>query len=174
MKTPLVIRLLPDKPVLDAATLWGLGRLGRGPGTLGSVAGVLWFTVLAQTIGTTATLVLTAVLLPPAVWLCGEAEMRLRKTDPGEVILDEFVVIPLCFIGLSGVLAQGHAWLVLALGFGLFRLFDIAKPPPIRQLQRLPGGLGIVVDDLAAALVTCACLHGLVWWHPEWFHAITA
>jgi phosphatidylglycerophosphatase A len=60
--------------------------------------------------------------------------------------------------------------MVILIGFALFRLFDITKPPPIRQLQRLPGGLGVVVDDLAAALLANIGLVLLVSWKPGWFH----
>jgi phosphatidylglycerophosphatase A len=101
-----------------------------------------------------------------AVALCGEAEFRLGRRDPGEVILDEFAAMPLCFLGwpaLAQVLPSWAApWAVFLAGFLLFRLFDIAKPLGIRKLQDLPGGWGIVVDDVAAALATCAVLHGAV------------
>jgi len=98
-----------------------------------------------------------------AVALCGEAEIRLEKQDPGEVILDEFVAIPLCFLGWPALLAAMPAWGALIAGFALFRLFDIVKPLGISRLQALPGGWGVVIDDTAAALVSCATLHGGVW-----------
>jgi phosphatidylglycerophosphatase A len=77
------------------------------------------------------------------------------------VILDEFVVMPICFLGLDSWILGGQAWLVLLLGFLLFRLFDISKPFFIGQLDKIDGGWGILLDDVAAALVTCVCLHGL-------------
>jgi phosphatidylglycerophosphatase A len=102
-----------------------------------------------------------------AVAICGEAEFRLGRRDPGEVILDEFTAMPLCFLGwpvLARVLPSWAApWAVFVAGFLLFRLFDITKPLGIRKLQDLPGGWGIVVDDVAAALATCAVLHGAAW-----------
>jgi phosphatidylglycerophosphatase A len=171
MKAPLFLRLLPDAPIVRAATLHGLGNLGRAPGTLGALAGLLWFSVLFHQIGEIGALIVATALLVPAVWLCGEAELRMRRHDPGSVILDEFVVIPVCFIGMGDVLSSGRTWLVLLLGFAFFRLFDIAKPPPVRQLQRLPGGLGIVADDLAAAVLACLSVHALLWWRPAWFAA---
>jgi phosphatidylglycerophosphatase A len=101
-----------------------------------------------------------------AVGLCGEAEVRLGKQDPGEVILDEFVAMPLCFLGWPALVATGWpVWAIYAAGFGLFRFFDILKPLGISRLQGLPGGWGVVVDDLAAALAACGTLQAavLVW-----------
>ena len=93
--------------------------------------------------------------------VCGEAEIRLGRHDPGEVILDEFVAMPLCFLGWPMIIGPGllpFLGLMLA-GFALFRLYDITKPLVIDSLQELPGGWGIVLDDTAAALATCATLH---------------
>jgi len=72
--------------------------------------------------------------------------------------------MPLVFLGWrAGGLATWPAWAVLGLGFGLFRLYDIAKPLGIARLQRWPGGWGIVVDDFAAALAACGTLHVAGW-----------
>ena len=90
----------------------------------------------------------------------------MAKKDPGEVILDEFVAMPLCFLGWPAMLHPLQPWAVFLLGLGLFRLFDILKPFGIRRLQYLPGGWGIVIDDTAAALAACATLHFGHWaWH---------
>ena len=75
------------------------------------------------------------------------------------MILDEFVVVPLCFLGWPALAAVVPAWVVFVLGFALFRLFDITKPFGIYSLQDLPGGWGVVVDDVAAALAACVVLH---------------
>jgi phosphatidylglycerophosphatase A len=104
-----------------------------------------------------------------AVGLTGEASRRLGRSDPGEVNLDEFIVMPLVFLGWqAGPPAAWPAWAVLGLGFGLFRLFDILKPLGIARLQRWPGGWGIVADDFAAALAACACLHLIAWLWAAW------
>ena len=97
-----------------------------------------------------------------SIGICGEAEHRLRKKDPSEVVLDEFVAVPFCFLGLREFLLTDKAWVVFLVGFGLFRCFDIVKPLGIRKLQYLYSGLGVVVDDIAAALATCVCLNILV------------
>lgn len=165
---PIWPRLLPSSLVLAFATLGPLGRRRRAPGTWGSAAGLLYFTVFFWPLGFWPwsafwTLIFSLPGLYLAVAMCGEAEFRLGRRDPGEVILDEFAAMPLCFLGWPVLVRLWPAWAVFIAGFLLFRLFDIAKPLGIRKLQDLPGGWGIVVDDVAAALAACAVLHGSAW-----------
>lgn len=155
-------RALPTGLVVNAATLGALGRNLPAPGTWGSAAGVLFFFVFFARLGVVGNLLASAVAAYLAVGLCGEAEIRMKKKDPGEVVLDEVVAMPLCFLGWDTLTRAWPVWLVLLAGFALFRLFDIAKPLGIRRLQALPGGWGVVADDLAAALAACAVLHGTV------------
>lgn len=165
LEQPLWPRFLPTRTVINCATLGPLGQRLPAPGTWGSVAGLLYFTVFFYPLGPVGTLLLSALGVYLAVALCGEAELRLGRKDPGEVILDEFVAMPLCFIGWSEMVRVFPAWTVALGGLLLFRLFDIAKPFGIRRVQNLTGGWGVVVDDVAAALLTCVVLHGvrLVW-----------
>lgn len=159
-------KFLPTQTVLALATLGPLGRRMPAPGTWGSLAGLLCFTIFLFGAGPGAILVVSGGLCWLAVGICGEAEFRLGRRDPGEVILDEFVVMPLCFLGWRALAGNPPAWLVMSGGFALFRLFDILKPLGIARLQRLPGGWGIVVDDVAAALAACGTLHAGAWaWH---------
>lgn len=154
---------LATRWVVAAATLGPVGRRLPAPGTWGSAAGVGYFWAGFTGLGLAGNLMVSAVGAYVAVALCGEAEIRLGKQDPGEVVLDEFVAIPLCFLGWPGLVAVLPEWAALLAGFGLFRFFDIAKPLGIARLQRLPGGWGVVADDLAAALAACATLHLGVW-----------
>lgn len=165
LEQPIWPRFLPTATVLACARLGPLGRKLPAPGTWGSVAGLLYFTVFFYNCGVIETLIFSAIGLYLAVALCGEAEFRLGRKDPGEVILDEFVVMPLCFLGWRALPGPLPVWLVFLLGLGLFRLFDIVKPFGIRKLQDLPGGWGVVFDDVAAALAACATMHALkvVW-----------
>jgi phosphatidylglycerophosphatase A len=143
------------------ATLGPVGLQRRAPGTWGSAAGLLFFAICFHPLGIVESLVAIAALAYFAVGVCGEAEIRLGKHDPGEVILDEFVAMPLCFLGWPMIIGPGlipFLGLMLA-GFALFRFYDIKKPLVINSLQDLPGGWGIVLDDTAAALATCATLH---------------
>ncbi len=152
-------RVLPTWLVVGAARLGPLGLLKPGPGTWGSVAGIGYFYVCVAPLGALGVVLANVIGIALAVFFCGEAEERLKQRDPGEIVLDEFVAIPLCFLGWPLGLALAPAWAVLLAGFVLFRLFDIAKPFGISRLQALPGGWGVVADDLAAAVATCLCLH---------------
>ena len=156
-------RFLPRDLVLAVATLGPLGGRLPAPGTWGSAAGLLYFALFFQRASIGATLAASAVGAYLAVAFCGEAELRLRKKDPGEIILDEVIVMPLCFLGWRTMLGVAPPWALWLAGFALFRLFDIAKPFGIRRLQLLPGGWGVVADDVAAALAACATLHVGVW-----------
>src|SRR3954462_14779692 len=92
-------RRLPAKFVTTVATLGPVGRKLPAPGTWGSLAGLLYFAVFFQRAGLAANLLASAIGAYVAVAFCGEAEKRMKRKDPGEVILDEFVAMPLCFLG---------------------------------------------------------------------------
>jgi phosphatidylglycerophosphatase A len=135
------------------------------PGTWGSLVGLLWLMLLVAPRNFWLYLAGTAAGLALSVWLCGAAEKILRQTDPPSIVLDEIAALPVCFLPWIAV-AWFHAGSLpkpasfFCLGnlactvilFGLFRFFDVAKPWPVRQSQRLPGGWGITVDDLLAAI----------------------
>ena len=165
LRTPDWPRPLPTRVVLGLATLGPLGRL-PAPGTWGSALGLL---AVACAIrgrpwpGDGEVAALATALAWVAAGICGEAEVRLSRTDPPGVILDEFVAMQLCFLGWPALRHALPGWGVLLLGFGLFRFFDILKPLGIRRLQAFPGGWGVVIDDTAAAIATCAALHVIAW-----------
>ena len=136
------------------ATGCGAGYLPKMPGTAGSVLGVgLWW-LLASHAWLWA---LYPLLVWLAVWSACRAAKLLNQTDPAAVVIDEIVGMPLALAGIAPV-----GWLVLT-GFAAFRLFDIWKPWPIRQSQALPGGRGIVIDDLLAGGFACAVTHAIAW-----------
>jgi phosphatidylglycerophosphatase A len=170
LEQPIWSRFLPSKLVITCATLGPIGRARYAPGTWGSLAGLIYFTVFFYPLGVFGTVILTAIGSYIAVALCGEAEFRLGKRDPGEVVLDEFIAMPLCFLAWPQLRDVAPHWAIFIAGFGVFRLFDILKPFGIRKLQDLPGGWGVVADDIAAALLTCATLHGAraawLWYAP--------
>ncbi len=150
--------------VIALATLGSIGTRLPAPGTFGSLAGLAAFAALLEwtTLHGLEILVGFGILALVAIPICGQAERILKKQDPGEIILDEFVAQPLVFLGVPWVFGPetnptAHILLLLA-GFALFRLFDILKPFGIRRLQDLPGGIGVVADDLGAALTTGLCL----------------
>ena len=143
--------------IIGVATLGPLGRL-RAPGTWGSAAGLLWWLAVVRplthgkALGHEVAFDLLVVLV--AICFCGAAAGLIGKKDPQEVILDEFACMPLVFVGLR---LTSLPWMLA--GFLLFRLLDITKPLGIRRLENLPLGIGIVADDLAAALVANGILH---------------
>jgi len=143
----------------------GVGRLPVAPGTFGSLVGLGWTALLLQS--RSPWLILAGLLagIVLSVWLTGQAERILGQRDPASVVLDEIVAMPVCFaawIGQEwvrlgqrpelGRLLGGSGWLWLVGLFLAFRFFDIVKPWPVRQSQRLSGGWGVTVDDLLAAL----------------------
>lgn len=146
-------RFLPDFLVKLLCTCGPIGYWGKAPGTNGSLLGMAIYTVLFFPQDIFGEIAMLAIGIFLAIILCGEGEKRLKKRDPGEIILDEVVAIPLCFLGLkTQMMDSGFVWLYMIAGFVLFRLFDIVKPLGIRSLQKFPGGLGVVLDDLAAAI----------------------
>ncbi len=150
--------------VLWAAQGFGIGRIPIAPGTFGTLIGFGWLAVLLLTKSFPLCVLGSLAGAGVAVWLCGTAEKRLGVKDPGSVVMDEVVAVPGCFwcwgaeffsrgqplLGPGELFSLSH-WPLLVGAFVLFRLFDIVKPWPVRQSQVLPGGWGIVVDDLLAA-----------------------
>ncbi len=152
-------RILPNKVVIGLATLGLNGKFFKAPGTIGSVFGLIFYTLLFFHVPIESFILRAALFIYLAIAICEEAEVRLRKHDPSEIVLDEFVSVPLCFLGIEWAYVHYPVWAILLMGFGLFRFFDIVKPLGIKRLQDLKGGLGVVADDVAAALYTCITLH---------------
>lgn len=163
--------------VLWLAQGCGSGSAPFAPGTIGSLAGVLWMLVLSASGSLWVFLTGVAVTVAASVWACGVAERMLQQTDPGSVVLDEICAIPLTFLGwvLWTTLGQGqrlspelfyggHRWLILLAGFAAFRFFDILKPWPVGRSQALPGGWGITADDVLAAVYANAVVLGVANW----------
>lgn len=149
--------------VEGVATVGGIGRIKPAPGTWGSLAGTLFYGLALMPLAPWLRWVLVALLLVIGWLFCDEGERRMGLRDPGCIVIDEFAAMPLVFIGISPALVPGGVVWALLVGFAFFRLFDIWKPLGIRKLQDLPGGLGVMVDDVAAALAACTLLHLLLW-----------
>lgn len=132
---------------------FGTGWSPIMPGTVGTLVGlpIAWvMMVYVPCVGVQAGLCSVLTLL--AIPICGIAEKMIGGKDPGCIVADEYLTLPITVIGLSS------PWALLS-GFVLHRIFDITKPPPIKQLQHFHGGFGIVVDDFLAALVALGCNH---------------
>ena len=137
------------------ATWFGCGRSPWAPGTVGSAAAVAIAVALHRYAGFAAWhfAILAIALAGPAVWAAGAVERESGIHDPGFVVVDEV-------IGQWIALAGMARWDVLGVcaAFVLFRLFDIWKPFPVRQLERLPGGAGINADDVMAGIYVALVL----------------
>lgn len=136
---------LPGRAALVLASWFGVGRLPKTPGTFGSLAalpavGLMW--VLGPLTG----VLFLVVFIGLAVRAAGITEQILEQRDPGVIVVDEVAGM------LVALYLQPATWGFLAGGFFLFRVFDITKPFPIRRLERLPGGAGVVLDDVMAGL----------------------
>ncbi|PCF94471.1 phosphatidylglycerophosphatase A family protein [Vreelandella nigrificans] len=140
--------------MLETLNLWlatgfGLGLAPIAPGTFGSLLGIpLAWWLLGRPLGQQGAIM--AVLVALAVPVCHYAALQLGGGDPGSIVADEYVAFPLAVIGLK---AARHP-LVMALAFAIFRFFDALKPPPIHLAEYVQGGVGIVLDDVVAALAT--------------------
>jgi phosphatidylglycerophosphatase A len=132
------------------ATFFGIGRVHPGPGTWGSAAAMLLWYALAHALPAAArtptviavALVVTLVGIPAATQVARASATK----DPQFVVIDEVAG------QLIALIAVPLAWKTFLAGFILFRALDIVKPPPVRQLEKLPEGTGIVLDDVAAGI----------------------
>ncbi len=164
-----------DRLILLLARGGGLGLVPKAPGTIGTLGGYP-LTLLFLALGSFWVYLAACVLLVPlSVWICGEAERILEREDPGEVVFDEIIAVPICYLGVFGLMAfQGEGmpdlsslfgyklwWLWALAGFGIFRLFDIWKPGPIEKAQSFRGGWGVTMDDVLAGLLTSVILAGV-------------
>lgn len=156
-KTP---REIPHWLVLGFARLGPAGLSPVMPGTCGSLAAAVLAPWLFMPLGFWWRAAFLAAIFYLGVKAGGRAEEILKREDPGEVVIDELLGQWITYLPFTGL-----GFWEYAAGFALFRLFDIAKPWPIRNFERLPGGLGIMADDAVAgvwAMVWLGVLHGLL------------
>jgi phosphatidylglycerophosphatase A len=142
------------------ATFFGIGRLRPGPGSWASAVTVLLWAALAFALTPSLRMPL-AMGLALGVTLIGipaatQVARRSGIKDPQFVVIDEVAG------QLVALIAVPLTWKSFLAGFILFRAFDIVKPPPVRQLEALPEGTGIVLDDVAAGLYALGCMHLLL------------
>jgi phosphatidylglycerophosphatase A len=151
-----------ERLALTLATWFGSGYSPWAPGTAGSIAAVLIALALERWagFGRLGFAVLAAALVPPAVWAAGVAAQAVKRKDPPIVVIDEVIGQ---WLALAG--ARVFNWKSVLAAFLLFRLFDIWKPFPARQLEALPGGVGINIDDVVAGAYA-----GLVLILAGWFN----
>ena len=165
-----------------AFATWGVGYAPLAPGTFGSAVGVGlylllgaiservlaygaahgWTTERLASSRMTLMLLVVALVTIVGVWAASQTEKLLGRKDPGIVVVDEVAgqLIAFLFVPFNS------GWLVILVGFGLFRLFDIWKPYPIRRLEMLESGLGIMADDVLAGIYAAILMSLLVSIYP--------
>ncbi|GAB6281108.1 MAG: phosphatidylglycerophosphatase A [Thermovirga sp.] len=131
------------------STCFGLGFISRMPGTVASFAAV----VFALIIPVSPVLILVTAAF--GVFASGIYTRSSGSEDPGEVVIDEVVG--------TWIALYGHPPAMFVPAFGLFRILDIVKPFPVRNLEKLPGGIGIMADDIAAGLLSNLILRMTCW-----------
>jgi phosphatidylglycerophosphatase A len=154
---------MTNRLALILATAGGAGYSPVAPGTAGSAVAVLIAFLLRHTLSPWHFAVLAVLLFAPAVWAADVTARIVKKIDPGLVVIDEVIGQWLTIAAVPS-----WSWKSLGLAFLLFRIFDIWKPVPVRQLEALPGGLGINADDAMAGIYGA-----LVLWLAGWFNLIS-
>ena len=148
-------------PVL-VASAGGIGFIPFAPGTFGSIPGLALALALRSAGPWWAEGVAVVLLIAAGVWAATAAETYFGRIDPGPVVIDEVVgmMITTLFLPLSWT-----GWLV---GFLVFRACDIVKPFPAGRAERLPGGLGVMADDVLAGVWGYLIMRALLWAFPQW------
>ncbi len=136
---------LRGQVALFFATFFYIGYIPLRPGTVGTVGAVGIFYLASGFSLLSYSLFLLGFIIF-SVWVSGEAEGFLGKADPAQIVIDEVCGYLVTMLYVAPSLTN------IIIGFFLFRVFDIAKPPPLRKLERLPGGMGVVADDVFAGI----------------------
>jgi phosphatidylglycerophosphatase A len=143
------------RPSWIIATWFGCGMVPKAPGTMGSIGAIPLY-LLAARAGregvAAAALAVTAV----GIWAASAVARDLGKKDPQIVVVDEVAGVLITMLPMAHV-----SWRAVLVGFMLFRLFDVTKPWPIRRFESLPGGWGIVMDDVVAGVFGACVMVGL-------------
>ena len=144
---------------LTLATVGGVGYSPVAPGTAGSAIGVgLYF--LSRSWAPSGQILMFSIVVAVGLWASHRAAAYFQEDDPGTVVIDEvagqLLTLLLLDVGVSGAL----------IGFLLFRLMDIVKPWPAGRLEALPGGVGVMADDLMAGVYAWIGLAGTLWMFP--------
>lgn len=156
-----IVPPVPDtiwqKPTHFIAFGFGTGALPYAPGTFGTLIAIPFYLALQNLPWTIYLGILFAVILG-SIWLCHRVAKEINVHDHQGMCLDEVVGY------LVTMFNAPHGLIWVLLGFGLFRFFDIVKPWPISYMdEKIPGGAGVILDDVAAGIFSCAILQILGW-----------
>ena len=154
-----VLNTMWDRAAVVLATGLGIGFFPVAPGTAGTLLAVPVAWGLHE-IEPMPRGVVVLLLIMIGIPICTRAGRVLAKKDPGEIVFDEIAAFQILFLGIPWNVTTA------ALGFLLFRLFDVTKVWPAKRLEHLPEGLGIIADDVAAAIYATAVLGVIVYFLP--------
>jgi phosphatidylglycerophosphatase A len=144
------------------ATVGYCGYFPIAPGTIGSLAGLVFYLLVWWSQSLAVEVGMIVVLFLVGIWAGTTSERYFGGIDPGPIVIDEVVgmliTLALIPVGLSGALV----------GFFLFRVFDVIKPFPAGRLESLHGGLGVMADDAMAAIYANISLRAVLWAMPGW------
>ena len=152
--TSVILRVLKSVILFISSGLF-IGFIPVGPGTAGSILGIVMWVLLSNSKFFLLYIFITITLAIVFSWYA--ERFIFRKKDPQQVVIDEIAGILITF-SLFKFSDDIKGLIIVILGFIFFRIFDILKPPPIKISQRLRGGFGIVVDDLIAGAYSCLLL----------------
>jgi phosphatidylglycerophosphatase A len=137
------------------ATWFGCGKVPKAPGTAGAVGAIPLYLLCARA-GRPGVAVAAVAVTAIGVWAATRVARDLGRKDPQVVVIDEVAGMLITMLPMREI-----SWRAVIIGFVLFRLFDMTKPWPVRKLEALPEGWGIVMDDVAAGVLGAAVIAGL-------------
>lgn len=144
------------------ATVFFVGLSPVAPGTVGTLAAIPLYYFFMSSLDPGSYMLVTIMFVMFAIFVSGRTAAAYGKEDPGEVVIDEVAgyFVTMAFLPPT--------WPSMIAGFLIFRVMDIVKPPPARQMERLPGGVGIVLDDVMAGFYANLVLLVMMRWVPLW------
>jgi len=146
-----------EKLVIFLASGFYVGNIPFAPGTFGTAVGLV-FCYFQSLLDVYLAILCLVIIILMAVWIAHEAEKILDQKDPGRIVIDEIAGVLVTFAGLE------FTWMSAITGFFIFRAFDILKPFPIRTAEkRLKGGMGVVLDDVIAGVMSNVVLRIIVY-----------
>jgi len=156
----MTVRTFRSRLAVAFASFGYVGFAPVAPGTVGSAAAIPFFLLLRQAHSAWLEIAVCAAIVAAGAWSARITEQALGVEDPGPVVIDEVVGM---FISLLFLPAT---WLVVLAGFVAFRVFDIVKPWPANRFELIPGGWGVMADDVMAGVYANLALQFLLWARP--------
>ena len=162
LRTTLVSKLPPQtpgsvwlNPIHYIACGFGVGCLPIIPGTFATLIGVAVALILS-TMDLSTSLCVILLMNATGILLCGKTNRDFNAADHPAACFDEIAAFPICMMGINATITN------LIMAFVLFRALDILKPPPINWIDKnVHGGIGVMLDDIIAAMITLLCMHGV-------------